>query len=227
MHTKAERPSPRRLTRADADGAGEVLARAFVNDPLWRYLFPEPTQRAALARQAFRTFAPSFIADAVALGVGAPLEGVAVWSPPDQPAPRPEALLGPGLLTLVFSPFLAAIPRVAPIFARFEALRRRFAPEPHYYLSTVGVLPEAQGGGRASALIRPVLAQADARGLTAYTETMTAANVPLYEHLGFVVRAEVPVADGGLCIWALQRPRLADSGPERARVRPGAQRLER
>lgn len=198
-----------------------MLARAFMNDPLWRYLFPEPGRRAALVRQAFRTFAPGFIADTLALGVGDPLEGVAVWSPPDRPPPRPEALLGANLLTLVFSPFLGAIPRVAPIFARFDALHRRFAPEPHYYLSTIGVLPAAQGGGRASALLRPVLAQADARGLTAYTETMTPANVPLYEHFGFVVRAEVPVAGTDLRIWALQRPRLAEGAGERARVSPG------
>ncbi|HMQ29745.1 MAG TPA: GNAT family N-acetyltransferase [Chloroflexaceae bacterium] len=211
MPTSMNQPIQRRLTAADVGAAAEVLARAFVHDPLWCYLFPEPGQRAALVLQAFRAFAPSLIADAVALGVGAPLEGVAVWSPPDKAPPQPGALLSPGLLTLAFGPFLAALPRAAPIFSRFEALQRRHAPEPHYYLSIVGVVPGAQGRGLASALIRPVLAQADARGLTAYTETMTPENVPLYQHYGFVVREEAPVAAGELRIWALQRPRLADS----------------
>lgn len=210
----------RRLTAADASAAAEVLARAFVDDPLWRYLFPAAGARAALVRQAFRTFAPSFIADSVALGVGEPLEGVAVWSPPDRQPRSAGALLGPDLLALVFGPFLAAIPRVAPIFGRFEALRRRYAPEPHYYLSTVGVLPAAQGRGRASALIRPVLAQADARGLTAYTETMTPENVPIYERYGFVVREEAAFPEAGLRLWALQRPRLADGAAGGAERRP-------
>lgn len=209
VHTTPEQFQQRRLAPADAGAAAEVLARAFVNDPLWLYLFPDATQRAALVRQAFRTFAPGFVADLVALGVGAPLEGVAVWSPPDQAPPRLDALLSANMLALVFSPFLGALPRVAPIFSRFEALQRRYAPEPHYYLNTIGVLPQAQGRGRASALIRPVLDQADARGLTAYTETMTPENVPLYQHYGFVVRAEEAIPGTGLRIWALQRPRLA------------------
>lgn len=224
MHASTDWNPQRRLTRSDAEAAADVLARAFANDPLWRYLFPEPTRRAALVHQAFRTFVPSFVANYVGLGIGVPLEGVAVWSAPDQAPPPLDALLGPNLLALVFSPFLAAIPRVAPVFARFEALQRRYAPDPHYYLSTIGVLPEAQGRGRASALIRPVLAQADTRGLTAYTETMTLENVPLYQHYGFVVREEVAVPDTDVRIWALLRPRLADSARDQMPVQGYARR---
>lgn len=224
MHSSAKRPTPRRLAMTDADAAAAVLARTFVTDPLWRFLFPERRQRTALVLQAFRTFAAPFIAGSVALGVGDPLEGVAVWSPPGQAPPQPADLLSANLLSLVFSPFLTALPRVAPIFSRFEALQRRYAPEPHYYLSTIGVVPEAQGRGNGSALIRPVLAQADARGLTAYTETMTRENVPIYERYGFVVREELPVTGTDLRIWAMQRPRLADSTDEREQAR-GSGRL--
>lgn len=215
MDTSPERLTQRRLAPADAEAAALVLARAFGQDPLWRFLFPAPTERAAMVRQAFRTFAPAFIADFVALGTGDPLDGVAVWSRPDQAPPRLDTLLGPRLLTLVFSPFLAALPRAVPIFSRFEALQRRYAPEPHYYLNTVGVVPEAQGRGRASALIRPMLAEADARGMTVYTETMTPENVPLYERYGFLVREELAVPATDLRLWALLRPRLAESGAAR------------
>jgi GNAT superfamily N-acetyltransferase len=211
MQPKADQAASRRLTVSDADAAAEVLARAFMSDPLWRSLFPEPDARAPLLRQAFRSFAPSLIADNLALGVGAPLEGVAVWGLPDRPPPRLEHLLNPNLFTLLFSPLLTVLPRAAPIFSRFEGLQRRYAPEPHYYLSTIGVVPEAQGRGRASALIRPVLAQADARGFTCYTETVTPENVPLYERYGFVVREEVAVPESGLRLWAMYRPRLAES----------------
>lgn len=205
--------TPRRLTPSDAPAAAEVLARAFVGDPLWRWLLPEQAKRAALVQQCFRAAAPVFIASALAFGVGAPLEGVAVWSAPDQARPRIETLLSPNLLALVFSPLLTVIPRAAPIFGRFETMQRRYAPEPHYALNTIGVSPNAQGRGRAAALLRPVLAQADTRGLTVYTETMTPENVSFYEHYGFVVREEYRVPDTALSIWALQRPRLADAAP--------------
>lgn len=95
MHTSVNQPIQRRLAATDAEAAAEVLARAFLRDPLWRYLFPELGRRAALARQAFRAFTPGFIADSVTLGVGAPLEGVAVWSLPDAPAPQAGSLLSP------------------------------------------------------------------------------------------------------------------------------------
>jgi ribosomal protein S18 acetylase RimI-like enzyme len=226
MDTPVNAPAQRRLAPADADAAADVLARAFVDDPLWRFLFPEPGRRAALVLQAYRSFAPAFVAEFVTLGVGAPLEGVAVWSPPDQAPPQLGALLGAGLLTLVFSPLLAGLARAAPIFGRVDALRRRHAPEPHYYLNTLGVAPAARGRGRASALVRPVLAQADARGLTAYTETLTPENVPIYERYGFVVREEAAVPEAGLRIWALQRPRLAD-GVEAGPAAPGARRMFR
>jgi len=208
MHPDTE--SRRRLGPADAEAAAEVLARAFANDPLWRYLLPDARQRPALVRQAFRTFAPAFVSGQQAYGVGAPLAGVAVWSAPDQPEGPASALLNANLLTLVFSPLALAVARAAPIFAAFEQLRRRYAAEPHYYLATVGVVPEAQGRGLASRLIRPVLAHADARALPAYTETMTAANVGIYERFGFVVREQRRVPDADLVIWALYRPRLAD-----------------
>jgi len=67
MHTRENLSFQRRLTAADADAAVEVMARAFVNDPLWRFLFPDATQRTAPVRQAFRTAAPSLIATFVAL----------------------------------------------------------------------------------------------------------------------------------------------------------------
>lgn len=206
------RPDPqtrRQLAAADAEAAAEVLARAFVDDPLWRYLLPDERRRPLLVRQSFRSFAPPLIAGRQAYGVGAPLAGVAIWEPPDQPPGSPGDFLSANLLTLLFSPLALTIGRAAPVFERFEQMRRRYAAEPHYYLATVGVVPEAQGRGLASRLIRPVLEHADARALPAYTETMTPSNVPLYERFGFVAREQYRVPATDLSIWALYRPRIA------------------
>jgi GNAT superfamily N-acetyltransferase len=85
-------------------------------------------------------------------------------------------------------------------------MQQQYALEPHYYLNTIGVVREAQGKGRASQLIKPVLAEADEQAISVYTETMTPSNVPLYEHYGFVCREEYDVPNTDLKIWALYRP---------------------
>jgi GNAT superfamily N-acetyltransferase len=196
----------RQLAMADAEPAAEVLARAFYNDPLWLYLLPEPTQRAAMVRHTFRAVLPVFVGSGRTYGVGAPLAGVAAWELPGRNVTQLSGLLNPALFTLLFAPLLRVFRRALPIFARFEEMHRQYAPQPHYYLNTIGVVPETQGKGLASQLIKPFLAQADARAASAYTETMTPENVPLYEHYGFVCREAYRVPGTDLFIWALYRP---------------------
>lgn len=68
--------------------------------------------------------------------------------------------------------------------------------EPHYYVRDVGVLPEAQGRGLGTALLRPTLDLCDRNGLPAYLEASSARNALLYERLGFQLTAELRVAGG-------------------------------
>lgn len=59
------------------------------------------------------------------------------------------------------------------------------APGRPLYLYFVGVTPEQQQKGFASALIRPVLDVADSEHRPVVLETQKATNVPLYTHYGF------------------------------------------
>lgn len=198
----------RLLSTADTDRASEVLARAFYRDPLWMYLLPDATQRAVAVRQAFRTFVPLYIRSQQSYGVGEPLEGVAVWSIPGETRRNATlpALLTANFFTLIFSPLSFAFRRAVPIFGRFSEMQQQYAPEPHVYLNTIGVLPAAQGKGLASQLIKPCLARADRQGQSVYTETMTPANVGLYLHYGFVCREQWRVPGTELSVWAFYRP---------------------
>lgn len=194
------------LTRADSDAAAEVLARAFAADPLWRYLFPQVTQRVLLLRQSFRATMPFYTRNKQVYGVGHPLDGVAIWRRPTQQSSGVATLLNANLLTLLFSPFVRTFRRTIPIFAHVDRMHSHYAAEPHYYLSLIGIAPEAQGKGRASLLMKPMLAQADAERASVYTETMSPSNVPLYEHYGFVCQEQWDVPGTALRIWALYRP---------------------
>jgi GNAT superfamily N-acetyltransferase len=196
----------RLLAAHESSQAAEVLARAFYNDPLWLYLLPADSRRAAIIRQAFCAFVPASIRSGQMYGVGDPLQAVAIWSFPGQRGIDPAALINLMAVTLLFNPAILAFRRALPIFTRFAEMQRRYAPEPHYYLNTIGVAPEAQGSGRASQLIKPVLAQADDRSCSVYTETMTLSNVGLYEHYGFRCVEAYAVPRTNLHIWAFLRP---------------------
>lgn len=64
---------------------------------------------------------------------------------------------------------------------------RDFVRENEWYLSILGLVPEARGKGMGAGLIRPVLDQADAAGVPTYLESFTPENMPFYRHLGYEV----------------------------------------
>ncbi len=203
----AQLSDTRRLVApSNTDAAATVLAHAFTNDPLWCYLLPKVDQRVLALRQSFRATLPLFVEQQIVWSVGTPLVGVAIWRPPQSLSNSWPALLNINSLTLLFSPFLRVFTKAIPVFTQFERMHQQYAPQPHYYLNTIGVVPQAQGRGYATQLLRPVLNQADAQGLTTYTETMTPSNVPLYNYYGFSVQEHYRVPHTELSIWSLLRP---------------------
>jgi ribosomal protein S18 acetylase RimI-like enzyme len=203
---KTEVESLHVLTMDDFERSVEVLAKAFQTDPLWQWLVPDEAKRARYLPNFYRAFVRAGIRSEQVYGAGNPVEGVATWSKPGQEVSF-GGLIGVDFLKLIFSPFIVAFARTAfPIFSRFEVMQRQYAPEPHFYLNNIGVLPEAQGKGLASKLIRPFLNEAEAQGVGVYTETMTPSNVGLYEHYGFRVMEQYRVPKTDLSIWAFYLP---------------------
>jgi ribosomal protein S18 acetylase RimI-like enzyme len=196
----------RPLTLADVGPAANVLAQAFIDDPLCAYMLPlRRTRRGALATY-FRLMGELSIQTGRAYGAGQPLAGVAYWKTPEQ-AELSISLRSLGkLLPLLLTPYPLGLLRARAVVARLEQLHRQHADQPHFYLDNLGVLAEARGRGLASRLIRPFLARADAQGAMAYTDTVTPANVGLYEHFGFVCVEASPVAGTDLTVFALRRP---------------------
>ena len=85
---------------------------------------------------------------------------------------------------------------------------RGVIPSNAWYLSILGVAPEAQGKGLGGALVRPVLETTDALGMPAYIESFTPANFGFYEHLGFktVKTALEPVTGSEYAIMLRKAP---------------------
>jgi GNAT superfamily N-acetyltransferase len=199
----------RPLTPGDVEPAAEVIAQAFQSDPLVLYMLPSQRSRIRTLTKFFRVYGEINIRNGRAYGVGKPLQGVAYWVPPGQNGLSVSLKSLSKFVPLLFSPYVAGYYRayrVKGILPRTEALHKKYANAPHYYLDNLGVLPSAQGKGYSSKLIRPILARADEEHVLVYTDTVTLANVPYYEHFGFECVEECPIAGTDLTVFALRRP---------------------
>jgi ribosomal protein S18 acetylase RimI-like enzyme len=200
------------------DAAGMLLARAFADDPLARYLFPRGPGRARRLRWHYTALVrygrlagtvDAIESPAVTGGKRRPLEGVAVWHLADadaeDPAVRLDWLQRSGLLDAptVLGP--EAFGKVVAMVGALDGHRRRAVPGDHWYLNQVGVDPQRRGRGTGSAVLRHGLARAAADGLPCYLETFAEGNLAFYRRLGF----EVVVADvepsSGLPFWTCRR----------------------
>jgi ribosomal protein S18 acetylase RimI-like enzyme len=204
---------PVHLPPVDAARAAALLARAFQEDPMTRFILPDPDARAGLL--------PWFLGATVDYGLRygevyttpGVVEGVAIWLPPGKTHLTLGRMLRAGMLATPFRFGPAAFGRFVTLVSHVEGVHKRVAPMPHWYLWGLGVEPARQGQGLGGALLRTVLARADAAGSSCYLETFNPASVPFYRAHGFTVAAEEDVPKGGPRVWAMLRPSSPFSPP--------------
>ncbi len=196
----------RLLTLSDVQPAARVLAQAFQDDPLCAFMLPFKQTRVKTLTKFFRVMGELSIKNNRAYGVGAPLQAVAYWKFPDHTGLSISMRSLPKFFPLLFTLYPIGLLRAKAVLNQIELMHKKYADEPHFYLDNLGVLPSAQGQGLSSKLLRPFLAMADEQKVIAYTDTVTHANVALYEHFGFQCMEEATIPATGLTVWALRRP---------------------
>lgn len=192
-------PEVRRATSADVDGLATTLARAFDDDPVTTFLFPDPTRRrralpryfSLLLRKAFLPIGEVWTTDVT--------RGGAMWTPPSRRRPGAADLLR--LLPIV--PIIGRqVPRAVGVM---QAVERHHPHVPHWYLAVLGTDPAQQGKGVGSALLAPVLERCDTSGMPAYLESSKESNVPFYARHGFSVTKTIDLPGGGPTLWLMWR----------------------
>jgi ribosomal protein S18 acetylase RimI-like enzyme len=197
-------PSMIRLDAALVDRASGTFARAFQHDPLFGYLIPDDSRRPQLSTRAFTALLRFGLHGGETYATSCNVEAAAIWFPPDT---------HPSFLALVRSAGLVATLSLGPgMLLRFwkyqqhsDRLRRQHAPFRHWWLQLLGVDPNHQGKGLATALLEPMLQRFDRDKMPCCLETMNEKNVSLYERFGFrvVARGELPRTD--VRIWLMAR----------------------
>lgn len=196
----------RLLTLADAEQAAQVIAQSFVDDPLISYMLPFKMTRGETLVKFFRVYGGISIQNQRGYGVGEPLQGVAYWKFPEQENMSISVKSLGKFLPLLFTMYPIGYFRARTILSQIDALHKKHADEPHFYLDNLGVLPSARGKGLSSRLIRPFLEMADGQKVIAYTDTVTRSNVSLYEHFDFECVEKSPITGTGITVYALRRP---------------------
>jgi GNAT superfamily N-acetyltransferase len=183
--------------------ARTVLARAFFDDPLMVWFFPDPDVRPHACAAMFGLLAEHYLADGrVDVATRSAPVGVAMWrwpGPETPPEDGPEELPSVGGLMTGFMG-AARAREVGAAMASLDALR---PPQPHAYLHLLAVDPGSCRQGLGGELLDRGLAAARDAGLVACLDTMNPANVPFYEAHGMSVRHEVQLAPDGPTSWAM------------------------
>lgn len=187
-----------RQARPDDFGPlAEVLARAFYDDPVTAWFYPDAARRLRHGRRFFAIRLRQLAGHGL-IFTDDEHSGAALWAPPGQW--RED--FRQSLRMLPMLPVL--LPHIVRSTRAVREIERRHPVVPHFYLSVVGTDPQKQGGGIASALLAPMLHRCDVSGTPAYLESSKAGNLSFYARQGFAVRERIELPNGPP-LWLMWR----------------------
>jgi GNAT superfamily N-acetyltransferase len=183
-----------------------MLARAFYDDPVTAWFYPDAERRLRHARRFFGIRLRQ-LADQKLIFTTPALDGAALWTKPG----RWREDMRQSLMLLPMLPVL--LPRIVRSTHAVREIERRHPVVPHYYLSVLGTEPKQQGGGIGSALLGPVLRSCDSEDVGAYLECSKESNIDFYVRHGFTVTERIELPEGPP-LWLMWRE------PHRRGARP-------
>lgn len=193
-----------RCDPSHVNSLARMAARAFFNDPLYKYFSPNVARRARVAEWDLSHIVQYGIQFGEVYATSS-LSGCAVWLPPGETEFTEERMGEVGMLEAAGHIGAQAEQRMLKFVAESEEFHRRIATQLHWYLVILGVDPPRQGQGMGNALLAPVLARADAGNYPVYLETANPGSVAFYQKRGFTARAEAALSGGGPYLWYMVR----------------------
>lgn len=193
-----------RLKESQLEAASDVFARAFLDDPLTTYIFPDDEDRDDLLFWYYSTIVQYGLYSG-AVYTTTSCDGIAVWLPQGADEQRSDRLQQAGLLDAPDVLGGEALSRLVGVIGSLERARKRDVPPRHWYLPALGVDPSRQGQGIGGRLLREIFPQADADGVPCYLETFQPRNVPFYTRHEFVPVANEVEPVSGLRYWTFRR----------------------
>ena len=194
-----------RLRKTDIKQAARVLTESFQQYPLLVQKYPDESQRNKAAYYFFLVIVGYGIRWGEVYASSPRMEGIAVWYRSEHFPMRFRKILR----SVPFSALLgfpwSGVGRLQAAADFVEARHQLTAPAQHWFLDSVGVLPQYQGKGYGGKLIRAMLVRTDRESLPVYLDTMDEADVRRYEHFGFRIIDKSAVPKTTLTNWSMLR----------------------
>jgi len=191
-------PMVRRALPGERSGVAATVTAAFAEDPAWGFIFGDRYGQLA-ADFAAALFDVRVVSQNV--WVTDDLTAVSMWESPDKSDSASADAES------VWARYRASADEDA--FARLlvynDAVVAAAPAERYWYLGVLATDPRRRREGLASAVLAPMLDEADRLGIACCLETSTAENRRFYERRGFTQATDVVIA-GGPRTWWLQRP---------------------
>lgn len=191
----------RKGTRADLPRMSESLAKAFADDPVMRYILPALDRGQLQQLQGMLRIEARGALRHESVWTTVDGDAAAIWKPPNKWKAGVVELLrqSPQTMAILRSRVLVAL-------SVLNAIEKMHPVQPpHWHLAVLGTDPAAQGKGKGSAVLQPVLDHCDRAGEPAYLESSKDRNVPFYERHGFRVTGQIEIPKGGPSLWLMWR----------------------
>jgi GNAT superfamily N-acetyltransferase len=200
----------RRAQPRDREGVAATVAAAFARDPGWAFILGEEYGRLAA------DFAGALFDTRVAgktVWVTDDLASVAMWDPPRESRDLAEA---EGYAEGAWARYRTIAGKQAwdRLASYNDAVAGAVPAEPYWYLGVLATRPERRQEGLATALLSPILDEADRVAVACCLETSTVENRRFYEGRDFEQAGEI-ILPGGPDTWWMRRSSrgIAVAGP--------------
>lgn len=163
--------------------AANILARGFVDDPMWKFILPKTQNRLQILTAMFEVFVDDGIKRGEVL-LASNRQGAIIWYPYQV-----------NIFDNTFANVEAKINAIAYDFQEFDAVQRLskigqkiqpLAPIiPHHEIFWIATLPEFRGKGVGSRLLKPIINDANAQKIGCHLVSSNPNNTSFYEYHGF------------------------------------------
>ncbi len=194
-----------RLNKSQIKPVTEILARAFQDDPLFVYFFPDPSERAKRTPYQFQFLLRHAVAYGEVYATSPNLEGTALWLPSEKNNTSFWRKMRCGGLLMASRIGKEASSRRQHFLECTASVHKRHTSFRHWYLKIMGVDPVFQGKGYAGTLLKAMLARTDEEHLPCCLNTQNEKNVSFYQHYGFELVEETTIPGTEVSNWAMLR----------------------
>lgn len=164
-----------------------ILSKAFINDPMTNWTIKDDSKKLERIFLMYETMIKHFGLTKGTIYTNTDKNGASVWIKPENF--RKMSFMNISLISSWIK--IVGIERIPHILKGANFLSSHQPTFQCYYLMVLGVDPEYQRKGIASALLKPVLDKCDREKIPAYLETSNINNLKFYEKHGFRIKDEI------------------------------------